>query len=94
MNEEEMARESQALEEEIKALSDKGDSLTKKEKFLRRVLLSRQDVLSKMKLAREKKDHGGEMQCVIVYGILNSWAANNPLLLQLVLNLRGKRPLF
>ena len=94
MTDEELDRVLQQVAEEIGRLSDDEKELTKQESSRRHLLLSQQEVLKKMQLAREKKDSSTEMQLGIIYGILTSWVAKYPLLLQLVLNLRGKRPLF
>ena len=93
MTNEEIDKELQEIDEQVKKLPEDEKSLSKEERNHQQLLLSQQNALEKMKLAREKGDTNLEAQCAVAYGMLTSWLGKHPYLLRLLFNFKSKRPL-
>ena len=77
------------IEEEIQKLSldidrlSKAESLTKQEKRRKRILPLQEEILQRMKQAREKKDRSAELKYSMDYAVLTAFEDKHPILLHL-----------
>ena len=94
MNDTELQQALQEISDRIGCLPEDKKAWSRDEKKWCQLWQSQKQVLERIQLAREKRDMDAEMQLRMIYGILTSWIGKYPFLLRLVLNTRGKRPLF
>ena len=81
MTDEELQQTIQELGEDIDKLSDPDKPLAKEDKRRKQILLLKKDTLERMKVAREKRNVGQELNLTVQYGLLNSLADKHPYLL-------------
>ena len=83
MTDEELQQAIQEISESIKNLPESKEPLPREEARKKQVLLSRKEILERIKVAREKNQHGEELYNTMVYGLLSSWGEKHPYLMHL-----------
>jgi len=81
---EELERTIQEISENLDKLSSSEKPLTEEEKKYRARLVKRQDILSRIKVAREKNQKDEEIISTAVYDLLVPWGERHPFLMGLM----------
>jgi len=81
---EELERTIQEISENLDKLSSSEKPLTEEEKKYRAKLVKRQDILSRIKVAREKNQKDEEIISTAVYDLLVPWGERHPFLMGLM----------
>jgi len=90
MTDEELRREFENVKDSLASLPHSDEPLTKEERRLKYVLTQREEVLLRIKEAKEKKDETREFKYSTEYALLTSLGEKHPLLLHIGrIKLRG-----
>jgi hypothetical protein len=91
MTDGELQRRLKEVSEGLDKLSGTDEPLTREQKKYRGKLLMRQNILSQIKIAKEKKQKDMELYHTTIYEILIAWGERHPVLMFFITNMLRAR---